>query len=169
MLIFHRAIRGREVTHWGSVFSSPSAGSCTSSNPPSNQETLVPLEKHDHPAACPSHRVEEQDPAPLAMAFITHEIPQQPGQPEKALDHVTVWKSLGRQQEITHTLAEVDFITKQAIWTAWLMMANQASGKGVHVSLTGRSSHGGRRPGYTHRGRAFPERLTKHLPNFTGD
>lgn len=61
------------MTHWGSVFSSPSAGSCTSSNSPSNQETLVPLEKHDHPAACPSHSVEDQHPAPLAMVFITRD------------------------------------------------------------------------------------------------
>lgn len=61
-----------------------------------------------------------------------------------------VWESLGTQQEITHTLAEVDFKTKQAIWTAWLMMANQASGKGVHVLLTGWSSHRGCRPGYTY-------------------
>lgn len=61
-------------------------------------------------------------------------------------------ESLGMQQKITHTLAEVEFKTKQAIWTAWLMTANQASGKGVHVLLTGWSSHRGCRPGYTYGG-----------------
>lgn len=58
-------------------------------DPHSNRGTLFPLENPEHPAACPSHRAEEQNPAPLPMAFITLEIPQQPGQPEKALDHVT--------------------------------------------------------------------------------
>lgn len=138
MLIVHRAIRS--VSHWGSVFSSPRAAPCMSSIPwiPTAMQRLYFLWKYS--------------PAPLATAFRTHEIPEQPGQPEKALDHVTVWKSLGRQQEITHTLAEVDLITKQAIWTAWLMVGSQASGKGAHVSPSGQGSHGDAGQGtHTHR------------------
>lgn len=152
MLIVHRAIRS--VSHWGSVFSSPRAAPCMSSIPwiPTAMQRLYFLWKYS--------------PAPLAMAFRTHEIPEQPGQPEKALDHVTVWKSLGRQQEITHTLAEVDLITKQAIWTAWLMVGSQASGKGAHVSPSGQGSHGDAGQGTHTQGEHFL-RPTQHSSSTT--
>lgn len=74
-------------------------------NPHSSQATLFPfLEKHHDLAACHSRRAEEESAAPLEMIFITLEIPQQPGQPEKVPDHVTVFeRACGRSRELrTH-------------------------------------------------------------------
>lgn len=126
-------------------------------NPHDNQVTLFPfLEKHHRLAAddrrtqgwgggCCSLRDDFYNAWDPSAAWATRKGPR---------SCHCFWKSLGTQQEITHALAEVDFKTKQAIWTAWLTMGNQASGKGVHVLLTGWSSPRGCRPGYIYGGKA---------------
>jgi len=73
-------------------------------NPHSNQETLFSfLGKHHHLAVCCSCRAEKEGSASLEMTFVTLEIPQQRGQPEKVPAHVTLFERPWGHSRKLHT------------------------------------------------------------------